>query len=545
MNYLGHKKIIICAILILAVSCHCHFMAQSKYDSINWEDQFKVDCKPIWEEIGIADSLAENAFTYMQFTRCALKRNDVDKAKKFLQYSKLKGNEDTLILSIIEARILVKENRDAEALDFLNKIATHVNMQQVLKMEDFQKLINRNVEASKFAEKFQPSLNVFTFLIAAFSLFGLIASIALVYNKRVNRHAMKWLSGLLAVTCIIMISFVMYWSGFFNEYPYLNGLWHFLYFLMGPFYFFYISTIFEKEPSAKMKIFHLAFPIVIFILLLLSGNLFIDINVKINENLKSLFLSFILKLIHLSFYFILAFRVSLGDWMVDSKIRFWRNVILSSFAIFIVANGFYYVLTFWSGFNESWDYFISAVMALGVLGVVIIALIEPKYLHFGNYEMPKTKKVLIAERETNDLNAMNVTKDGIKNEKYQTSSLTDSASMSIKLKLETLMTTKEIFKENELRIQDVSDLLGVSKHHLSQVINENYGINFFEFVNRYRINYAIQLLSKPKNPYTISEIAYQSGFNNKVTFYKVFKQYYKITPLEYINIKDKERILLS
>jgi len=42
------------------------------------------------------------------------------------------------------------------------------------------------------------------------------------------------------------------------------------------------------------------------------------------------------------------------------------------------------------------------------------------------------------------------------------------------------------------------------------------------------------LLSPEYEQYTIAAIAELSGFNNKATFYKVFKEKYKLTPSEYI-----------
>lgn len=62
--------------------------------------------------------------------------------------------------------------------------------------------------------------------------------------------------------------------------------------------------------------------------------------------------------------------------------------------------------------------------------------------------------------------------------KYKTSTLTTSAANSIKLKLEKLMTEHQLYQREELRLQDVADQVGLHRNQVSQVINENYNLNF-------------------------------------------------------------------
>ncbi|MCZ6899895.1 MAG: helix-turn-helix domain-containing protein, partial [Bacteroidetes bacterium] len=74
----------------------------------------------------------------------------------------------------------------------------------------------------------------------------------------------------------------------------------------------------------------------------------------------------------------------------------------------------------------------------------------------------------------------------------------------------------------------------IPSHHLSQVINDRIGLNFFDFVNSYRIKEATRLLSdSQKSEYTIIELAYESGFNSKSTFNSAFKRFAGSTPTEF------------
>jgi AraC-like DNA-binding protein len=96
------------------------------------------------------------------------------------------------------------------------------------------------------------------------------------------------------------------------------------------------------------------------------------------------------------------------------------------------------------------------------------------------------------------------------------------------------MQEQQVFKENELRLSDLAAYLNVSYHQLSQVINEHYGVNFFELINKYRIEYVKKLMAEPKyGHYTIMQIAYEAGFNNKASFNRYFKKAIGMTPSAY------------
>lgn len=59
-------------------------------------------------------------------------------------------------------------------------------------------------------------------------------------------------------------------------------------------------------------------------------------------------------------------------------------------------------------------------------------------------------------------------------------------------------------------------------------------MNFFEYINSLRITEAMELLKdKGKSRLTIIEVAYQVGFNNKVSFNAAFKKQTGVTPTEY------------
>ena len=95
-----------------------------------------------------------------------------------------------------------------------------------------------------------------------------------------------------------------------------------------------------------------------------------------------------------------------------------------------------------------------------------------------------------------------------------------------------LINEKELFLNPNLTLTDVARELKVSKHNLSQYLNEKLDKSFSTYINELRIEKAKQLLQM-KNNYTIDGLGYESGFNSKSTFYTVFKKITGKTPSQY------------
>ncbi|GAA4277075.1 hypothetical protein GCM10022259_17990 [Aquimarina mytili] len=104
------------------------------------------------------------------------------------------------------------------------------------------------------------------------------------------------------------------------------------------------------------------------------------------------------------------------------------------------------------------------------------------------------------------------------------------------------METEKPYLDNELRLDYLAKKLNLSRHHMSQVINEHFDLSFFDFINKYRIDEAKEKLSNTTG-LSMSEILYTCGFNNRVSFYKAFKKFTKITPTEYKQLHQKKNTL--
>lgn len=94
-----------------------------------------------------------------------------------------------------------------------------------------------------------------------------------------------------------------------------------------------------------------------------------------------------------------------------------------------------------------------------------------------------------------------------------------------------LMQERRPYLDPDLSHASLADMLGVQRHHLSQIINEHSGGSYFEFVNGYRIEAVKGMLTDPRNRrLSILGIAMECGFQNKATFNSAFRKMTGTTP---------------
>ena len=123
-----------------------------------------------------------------------------------------------------------------------------------------------------------------------------------------------------------------------------------------------------------------------------------------------------------------------------------------------------------------------------------------------------------------------------KKEKYVGSSLSPTDLKILVIRVGDYMKEKQRFLDSELTIKDLSLELNIPLKTLSQVINEGYSCNFFDFVNKFRVETAKSLFENQVDiKLTIQEVMFDSGFNSKSSFNTAFKKFTNQTPTEFKN----------
>lgn len=89
-----------------------------------------------------------------------------------------------------------------------------------------------------------------------------------------------------------------------------------------------------------------------------------------------------------------------------------------------------------------------------------------------------------------------------------------------------------MYRDMNLSLGKLAKKIDAPKHHLTQLLNIRMSTSFNKYINGLRIEYACELL-KEERKLSMEELAYECGFNSKVSFYRNFKNVTGVTPSEY------------
>jgi AraC-like DNA-binding protein len=118
-------------------------------------------------------------------------------------------------------------------------------------------------------------------------------------------------------------------------------------------------------------------------------------------------------------------------------------------------------------------------------------------------------------------------------EKYGSSMLSPARKEEIKSSILRIFELQKPYLNSDLNMDMLSEMTGLPKHHITEVLNMELKNNFFNFVNSYRIDAVKKMLADKSNPYSIEAIGYECGFNSKSSFFSVFKKMTGMTPMSY------------
>lgn len=116
--------------------------------------------------------------------------------------------------------------------------------------------------------------------------------------------------------------------------------------------------------------------------------------------------------------------------------------------------------------------------------------------------------------------------------KYKNSQLKSVDLNTVSEKLNHLLEIEKIYREDNINLTELATQIGISNHQLSEYLNQELKISFFQLIHRYRIKEAKEkLLAQPNE--TILSIAYHVGYQSKSSFNDIFKKETGLTPTEF------------
>ena len=351
-----------------------------------------------------------------------------------------------------------------------------------------------------------------TLLLGGTMMLGLMITLLLLKS---DLGLSKWL---LAVTLVALVThlltFLLFITQVINQWPHLLGITYPIIFLTGPAFYFFIRTY--AEPAFRFKIGHLVhlLPATLIFGLMIPTYL-APISEKLaliryyyelapTENLSAFeWLYLNLYVVVILVYVIAALRYVYRQHPNNAKL-------LKKFCwLFLALSVLYLVLQ--SGFILSGASLITSEIILSALMALVILTLGYWILDIRQL-FPKSAKG-----------------------KYRTSPLSQEAAIAIEQALNKAMNQQEVYLNPRLRISDMAQLLQVPSHHLSQVLNDRMNTNFYQLVNRYRIERCKQILNSDRiQQVSIQGIGFDCGFSNKTSFYRAFKKQTGMTPAQYL-----------
>ncbi len=119
-----------------------------------------------------------------------------------------------------------------------------------------------------------------------------------------------------------------------------------------------------------------------------------------------------------------------------------------------------------------------------------------------------------------------------KQERYKKSLIQGLSRDKIIARLRELMEEEKIYRQFDLKLDEVAAMLFITPHQLSEFINDLLGMNFASYINQYRVEEAKSILVNKPEESTLA-VGFQVGFGSKQSFNTIFKQQTGMTPSGY------------
>ncbi len=368
------------------------------------------------------------------------------------------------------------------------------------------------------------------FLIAAFN--AIFFTVLLLQKKPKAKH-----DNILVLWLLYLGAFIGIYSfnshELFTSFQLLSINFISLFMMHGIFLFFYVSSLVShKKGFNKKSLIHLA-PFILFNVYLIVISFFPEIaktirlhHVHSYSYIPIIFLFFlILTVLSGPIYVILSIRFfKKHDIHIFNNYSYYENVNLVWLRNLVYVFGIIWTaLIVITVIHHVFNLFSPVFCTDGLFLSLSIFVIIIGYLGF------KQKVLLSTESQEEKENNEEESKI-----KYAGSLLTETDANEYTEKLNNFMIISKPFLKPSLTLNDLASDLGISSHYLSQIINEKFELNFFEFINKQRVEEVKEKLQDSKfEDYSLLGIALESGFNSKSAFNRIFKKYTGQTPSQY------------
>lgn len=354
--------------------------------------------------------------------------------------------------------------------------------------------------------------------------------------KQDKRHS-KWLAAFIFLGALYISPFMLGYAGWYSETSYKEFLFFIPFqqlFLIGPVFFFYVKTLLNKELKFTRKdllhflpaIIYLIYSLIVFITdkLILEEFYFyaddmdkdLDFWYQMTGLISMLFYLFLSLKYYLNYRKISIHEVSFAD---DIAFKWIQNFAVAFSLILVLRILFFILNPEWGEFGSKYWYYLCFSILLLYISIAGYSNTIRVTLELDSSFMVKSEPLQNDESEE------------IKNELEETVLLQEW-----KDKIIQLFEEEHIYKNPNLTLTNLANLLNTNRNMISKTINQEFEMNFNDFVNEKRAEAVIERLKKGEHTATtLLGIALDCGFNSKTTFNRAFKKYTSTTPGQFIS----------
>ena len=118
--------------------------------------------------------------------------------------------------------------------------------------------------------------------------------------------------------------------------------------------------------------------------------------------------------------------------------------------------------------------------------------------------------------------------------RYSRSSLNEKQIEELTTTVFQYLKNKKPYLNPDFSLQMMAEDLNISRHKLSEAINNGQKKNFYKLINEFRVEEVKEMLvNQAFSYYTVLGIGLECGFNSKTSFNRIFKEETGLTPTEY------------
>lgn len=388
------------------------------------------------------------------------------------------------------------------------------------------------------------------------SLLGLLVSGVLFFANKDASFPARLLAGFLTTLSLVGLNNALMATHFFSRMPHLWRAVSFVSFLPAAFSFLYLRSVLNQEYRFRRHDWLFFVPAFLYLLSMLPFYLQ-PVSVKMElikqivanndliaqepENIMPGGFSTLAR----TFYGIgtsIAMSVLLKRWKnrlaldpthMANNLALYRWLVLFTAVVwlfyFIV---FFVIISHLNQWLHIWE-LVAFIISITVLFIAVSLLARPSILYGMRGWLQKEATLLIPDQSPIAVLAQDSTPP------VRKATLSIAQGTEIRQTIENYLLQHQPFLKPNYKLADLSEETEIPSYLLSAFVNQQYGKNFNEFINDYRVDYLFDILQSDKaqfEHYTLEALGKKAGFNSRNAFIASVKRKTGMTPSEYFSL---------